>query len=172
MGLFAPMKPAVDERGFSLIEAFCLLAFAVILLLITTQTGSRPSSRAKLIAVEIQMKNLNQALGDFRKDNGFYPTGSNGLQFFSSDSLQGQRIGKGLTSRAAFQKTPGDTITATSTWQAHGLGLSIRLVFAWAARRKQPDRELDKSNFESLKGLSTTSTSDRLPFRGSHFRRR
>lgn len=81
MGLFAPMKPAVDERGFSLIEAFCLLAFAVILLLITTQTGSRPSSRAKLIAVEIQMKNLNQALGDFRKDNGFYPTGSNGLQF-------------------------------------------------------------------------------------------
>ena len=82
MGLFAPMKQAVDEREAQpdrgvLPARVCGDSFAHNY----PKQAAGLHGREELIAVEIQMKNLNQALGDFRKDNGFYPTGSNGLQF-------------------------------------------------------------------------------------------
>ena len=70
---------AVEGRGFTLIEVLCLLAVAVILLsVITPKHGS--FARGPFTSVRSQISTLKTALDLFRADNGFYPTGTNGLQ--------------------------------------------------------------------------------------------
>src|ERR1035437_1850401 len=73
----------VDRRGLTLVEGLCLLAIAAILLAgiyaIIPKFGGLERRMPVAVAMT-QIATFKTGLTFFRAHNGFYPTGTNGLQ--------------------------------------------------------------------------------------------
>jgi len=64
---------AAVERGLTVIEVICLLAFAVVLMILFYPRRGHGGA-APMTAAMTEIQNLKSALDSFQVDNGFYPT--------------------------------------------------------------------------------------------------
>ena len=69
-----------QELGMTLIEIMVVVTILGILATIVTVNVLDRLDQAKVSAAVTQMKNLEAALDEFRRDNGFYPSTEQGLQ--------------------------------------------------------------------------------------------
>jgi general secretion pathway protein G len=68
-----------DMRGMTLTEVLCLLVLAAIVLIVVTPKRGHHGS-ARIAAAMTQIATFTTQLAAFRDDNGFFPSGKNGLQ--------------------------------------------------------------------------------------------
>ena len=69
-----------DSRGFTLIEIMVVVVILGILAaIVVPRLLSRPDE-AKVTKVKLDMKSMEESLGLFKLDNGFYPSTDQGLK--------------------------------------------------------------------------------------------
>jgi len=76
------MKSSIrqDQRGFTLIEILVVVVILGILAGIVVPRLLERPEEARRTKAAVQIKSLEEALGLFKLDNGFYPTTDQGLQ--------------------------------------------------------------------------------------------
>ena len=96
-----------DNRGFTLIEIMVVVVILGILAaVIVPQFLSRPD-QAKVTKAKVDMKSIEEALGLFKLDNGFYPSTEQGLQALVTKPESG-RIPTRYSKSAYLKKAPVD----------------------------------------------------------------
>ena len=75
-------RPAArpGEGGFTLIEIMVVIAILAILAAIVMPKLVGHTDDARITAATVQIKNIEQALGLYKLDNGVYPTTEQGLE--------------------------------------------------------------------------------------------
>lgn len=68
------------EQGMTLIEIMVVVTILGLIATIVTVNVLGRLDQAKVTAAKTQMKNLEAALDEFRRDNGFYPSTEQGLK--------------------------------------------------------------------------------------------
>lgn len=74
------MKRLNDKRGFTLIEIMVVVVILGILAAIVVPRFMSEPDKAKVTKAKTDMKGIEQALGMFKLNNGFYPSTEQGLQ--------------------------------------------------------------------------------------------
>lgn len=69
-----------DQRGMTLIEIMVVVTILGLIATIVTVNVLGRLDEAKVSAAKTQMKNLETALDEFRRDNGYYPDPEQGLK--------------------------------------------------------------------------------------------
>ncbi len=69
-----------NQRGMTLIEIMVVVTILGIIATIVTVNVLGRLDQAKVTAAKTQIKNLETALDEFRRDNGFYPSTEQGLK--------------------------------------------------------------------------------------------
>lgn len=96
-----------DERGFTLIEIMVVVVIlGVLAAIIVPNFLSRPDE-AKVTKARVDIKALEESLGLFRLDNGFYPTTEQGLQALVSKPETG-RIPAKFPDGGYLKRVPAD----------------------------------------------------------------
>jgi general secretion pathway protein G len=67
------------RSGFTLVEMLLVLVILAVLAAIVIPKMSGRTQQAKIVAAQQQISSLSLALDAFEVDNGYYPTGANGL---------------------------------------------------------------------------------------------
>lgn len=70
----------LNNRGMTLIEIMVVVTILGIIATLVTVNVIGRLDQAKVKAAETQVKNLETALDEFRRDNGFYPQTDQGLK--------------------------------------------------------------------------------------------
>jgi general secretion pathway protein G len=100
-------KKCRGERGFTLIEIMVVVVILGILAaVIIPRFLSRPDE-AKVTKTKVDMKSIEEALGLFKLDNGFYPSTEQGLQALVTEPETG-RIPARYSTDAYLKKAPVD----------------------------------------------------------------
>ncbi len=73
-------KKLRDQKGMTLIEIMVVVTILGIIATIVTVNVLDRLDQAKASAAMTQMKNLETALDEFRRDNGFYPSTEQGMK--------------------------------------------------------------------------------------------
>ncbi|WP_029912964.1 type II secretion system major pseudopilin GspG [Pelobacter seleniigenes] len=73
-------KAYTNNRGFTLIEIMVVVVILGILAAIVVPKLLDRPDQAKVTKAKVDMKGLEEALGMFKLDNGFYPSTDQGLQ--------------------------------------------------------------------------------------------
>lgn len=95
------------QHGFTLIEIMVVVVILGILAaIIVPQFLSRPDE-AKVTKAKVDIKSIEEALGLFKLDNGFYPSTEQGLQALVSKPETG-RIPSRYSADAYLKKVPVD----------------------------------------------------------------
>lgn len=68
------------RRGFTMVEMLLVLVILATLAAIVVPKFTGRSEQAKETAAKTQISNISTALDAFEVDNGYYPSGSDGLQ--------------------------------------------------------------------------------------------
>jgi general secretion pathway protein G len=85
-----PFSGQQNERGFTLIEIMVVVVILGILAaIIVPRLLSRPDE-AKVTKARVDIKGLEEALGLFKLDNGFYPSTEQGLKALVSKPESGR----------------------------------------------------------------------------------
>jgi len=96
-----------DQRGFTLIEIMVVVVILGILAaIVVPKLMSRPDE-ARVTKVQTDIKGIEQALGLFKLDNGFYPTTDQGLQALVTKPETG-RIPSKYPDGGYLKKVPAD----------------------------------------------------------------
>lgn len=96
-----------DKRGFTLIEIMVVVVILGILAaIVVPRLLSRPDE-AKVVKATVDMKSIEEALGLFKLDNGFYPTTDQGLKALVEKPTTG-RIPSKYSVDGYLKKTPLD----------------------------------------------------------------
>ncbi|NJC87979.1 MAG: type II secretion system protein GspG [Desulfuromonas sp.] len=96
-----------DSRGFTLIEIMVVVVILGILAaIIVPKFLSRPDE-AKVTKAKVDIKSLEEALGLFKLDNGFYPSTEQGLQALVSKPETG-RIPTRFPDGGYLKRVPAD----------------------------------------------------------------
>jgi len=69
-----------SERGFTLIEIMVVVVILGILAAVIVPNFLSRPDEAKVTKAKVDMKSIEEALGLFRLDNGFYPSTDQGLK--------------------------------------------------------------------------------------------
>lgn len=69
-----------NQRGMTLIEIMVVVTILGLIATIVTVNVLGRLDQAKVTAAKTQIKNLETALDEYRRDNGFYPTTDQGLK--------------------------------------------------------------------------------------------
>lgn len=69
-----------NQRGMTLIEIMVVVTILGLIATIATVNVLGRLDQAKVTAAKTQMKNLETALDEYRRDNGFYPSTEQGLR--------------------------------------------------------------------------------------------
>ena len=78
--LFMFKKIIKNQNGMTLIEIMVVVTILGIIATLVTVNVIGRLDQAKVSAAKTQMKNLETALDEFRRDNGYYPTTDQGLK--------------------------------------------------------------------------------------------
>src|SRR5436853_1771966 len=89
------------HSGFTLVEMLLVLVILAVLAAIVIPKFSGRTQQAKVTAAQSQISSIETALDAFEVDNGFYPTGGNGLnalvdQPANAPSWKGPYLKKGV----------------------------------------------------------------------------
>lgn len=89
------------QSGFTLVEMLLVLVILAVLAAIVIPKFSGRTQQAKITAAQSQISSIETALDAFEVDNGFYPTGGNGLaalvdQPANAPSWKGPYLKKGV----------------------------------------------------------------------------
>lgn len=83
-----------DERGFTLLELMVVVVILGVLAALVVPRFVSRDEQAKRTAASVQIKSLEEALGLFKLDNGFYPSTEQGLQALVSKPTIGRTAKK------------------------------------------------------------------------------
>lgn len=81
-----------NQRGMTLIEIMVVVTILGLIATIATVNVLGRLDQAKVSATKTQMKNLETALDEFRRDNGFYPTTEQGLKALVEKPTTGRAV--------------------------------------------------------------------------------
>ena len=96
-----------DSRGFTLIEIMVVVVILGILAaIVVPRLLSRPDE-AKVTKAKVDMKSIEEALGLFKLDSGFYPSTEQGLKALVEKPTTG-RIPTRYSADGYLKKTPVD----------------------------------------------------------------
>lgn len=79
LGTRSPRFARPGRRGFTMVELLLVLVILATLAAIVVPKFAGRSEQAKVTAAQTQISNLSTALDAFEVDNGYYPTGADGL---------------------------------------------------------------------------------------------
>ncbi|PLX87787.1 MAG: type II secretion system protein GspG [Desulfuromonas sp.] len=101
------MRRIIDSRGFTLIEIMVVVVILGILAgIVVPRLLDRPEE-ARRTKAAVQIKSLEEALGLFKLDNGFYPSTEQGLEGLVSQPETG-RIPTKYRAGGYIKKVPLD----------------------------------------------------------------
>jgi general secretion pathway protein G len=83
-----------DRKGFTLIEIMVVVVILGILAAIVVPRLLERPEEARVVKAKTDIKGLEEALGLFKLDNGFYPTTEQGLQALVTKPETGRIPGK------------------------------------------------------------------------------
>jgi len=96
-----------QERGFTLVEIMVVVVILGILAAIVMPKLLGRPEEARITQVKTQIRGLEQALGMFKLDNGFYPSTEQGLEALVNKPTSG-RIPTRYAENAYLPKVPKD----------------------------------------------------------------
>jgi general secretion pathway protein G len=96
-----------DRAGFTLIEIMVVIVILGLLAALVVPKLIGRTEEAKKTQARVQIKNIEQALGLFKLDNGFYPDTSQGLEALVRIPDAG-RIPKNYKKDAYLDRVPKD----------------------------------------------------------------
>lgn len=96
-----------NNRGFTLIEIMVVVVILGILAAIVVPRLLDRPDQAKVTKAKVDMKGIEQALGMFKLDNGFYPTTDQGLKALVTIPETG-RIPEKYAENGYLKKIPVD----------------------------------------------------------------
>lgn len=96
-----------DKSGFTLIEIMVVVVILGILAAIVVPRFLDRPDQAKVTKAQIDMKGLEQSLGLFKLDNGFFPSTQQGLEALVEKPTQG-RIPEKFQEGGYLRKVPLD----------------------------------------------------------------
>ncbi len=74
------MKRIMNQKGMTLIEIMVVVTILGMIATIATINVLGRLDQAKVTSTKTQMKNLETALDEYKRDNGFYPDSGQGLE--------------------------------------------------------------------------------------------
>jgi len=81
-----------NQKGMTLIEIMVVVTILGLIATIATVNVLGRLDQAKVSATKTQMKNLETALDEFRRDNGFYPTTEQSLKALVEKPSSGRAV--------------------------------------------------------------------------------
>ena len=115
-----PMNTRRGQRGFTLVEIMVVVVIlGVLAAIIVPKFMSRPDE-AKATKAKVDIKSLEEALGLFKLDNGFYPSTEQGLQALVSKPESG-RIPAKFPVGGYLKRVPADPWDSPYIYLSPGL---------------------------------------------------
>ena len=114
-----PMNTRRGQRGFTLVEIMVVVILGVLAAIIVPKFMSRPDE-AKATKAKVDIKSLEEALGLFKLDNGFYPSTEQGLQALVSKPESG-RIPAKFPVGGYLKRVPADPWDSPYIYLSPGL---------------------------------------------------
>ncbi len=84
------MRRLKSQRGMTLIEIMVVVTILGMIATIATINVLGRLDQAKVTSTKTQMKNLETALDEYKRDNGFYPDSGQGLEALVSKPSAGK----------------------------------------------------------------------------------
>ena len=109
-----------DKRGFTLIEIMVVVVILGILAAIVVPRFLDRPDQAKVTKAQVDMKGIEEALGMFKLDNGFFPTTDQGLKALVSIPETG-RIPQKYAESGYLKKVPMDPWNNSYIYLSPGL---------------------------------------------------
>ncbi len=101
------VAPLTNQRGFTLIEILVVVVILGILAGIVVPRLLGEPEKARRTKAEVQIRALEQALANFKLDNGFFPTTEQGLNALVSKPQTG-KIPAHYRAKGYIKKVPAD----------------------------------------------------------------
>ncbi len=109
-----------NKRGFTLIEIMVVVVILGILAAIVVPRFLDRPDQAKVTKAQVDMKGIEEALGMFKLDNGFFPTTDQGLKALVSIPETG-RIPQKYAESGYLKKVPLDPWSNNYVYLSPGL---------------------------------------------------
>ena len=113
-------KAYTNNRGFTLIEIMVVVVILGILAAIVVPKLLDRPDQAKVTKAKVDMKGLEEALGMFKLDNGFYPSTDQGLEALVTIPDTG-RIPQKYADGGYLKKVPLDPWNSSYVYLSPGL---------------------------------------------------
>jgi general secretion pathway protein G len=131
-----------DKRGFTLIEIMVVVVILGILAaVVVPRLLSRPDE-AKVTKAKVDMKSIEEALGLFKLDNGFYPGTDQGLKALVEKPQTG-RIPNKFPTDGYLKKVPADPWGNAYVYLSPGLHSSSFDLISYGADGQPGGEEFD-----------------------------
>ncbi len=139
-----------SRGGFTLIEMVVVITILAILAVLVVPKIVGRTDDAKRVATQVQIKNIEQALGLYKLDNGMYPSSEQGLIALTTPPTVGE-IPKRWRAEGYLSKIPRDTWGAPYIYISPGLHGDFDLISYGAdgeAGGEGQERDIENWNLE------------------------